>query len=217
MIDSGKKASTVNSYVAALKTVLKEDKVEIAEDRFLLNSLVRACKLRDNRVTIRLPIQKPLLHVLLKKIDDNFLDGENPQIYLATMYKAMLSVAYYGLLRIGEVAKGDHPVLARDVQIGDNKRKLLFILRSSKTHCQSDIPQSVKISSTKVPNAQDVVDATNPDANKFCPYQLVDDYLSMRPTYARDDEPFFVFRDRTPVGTVIIAKLLKDALTDGGY
>ena len=57
-------------------------------------------------------------------------------------------MTYYRLFRIGEVTSGSHPVLARDVYLGENKKKFLFILRSLKTHTECNQPQMVKISST---------------------------------------------------------------------
>ena len=44
LVHNNKKPATVKSYISALKTVLREDKIKISEDRFMLNSLVRACK-----------------------------------------------------------------------------------------------------------------------------------------------------------------------------
>ena len=44
LVSKKRKASTVNSYVSALKSVLRESVIEIAEDRFLLKSLMRACR-----------------------------------------------------------------------------------------------------------------------------------------------------------------------------
>ena len=67
------------------------------------------------------------------------------QEYLGKLYTAIFSSAYYGLLRIGEIAKGSHPILAKDVQIGLNKKKILFILRTSKTHWKDSKPQLIKI------------------------------------------------------------------------
>ena len=200
LINNNKKASTINSYIAAIKTVLREDKIKIAEDRFLLNSLVRACKIRHETVTIRLPIQKPLLHVLLKQIKDVYIKGRNPQLYLGKMYMAIFISAYYGLLRIGELAKGDHPILARDVHMGLNKNKLMFILRSSKTHCKSDIPQTVKITSTSNKEAQ------------YCPYKILREYLAVGLRYIENEEQFFVFRDRSPLKITTLSKVLKTTL-----
>ena len=202
------KPATIKSYIAAMKTVLREDNIEINEDRFLLNSLVRACRLKDTTVTIRLPIQKHLLHSILDQLDRVFLEVPSLQIYLNCLYKAMFAAAYYGLLRIGEVAKGEHPVLAKDVHIAANKNKILFVLWTSKTHGLSDIPQSVKISSS---NNFKRKDATQ---KMFCPYRLLRNYIEIRPEYSRDSEPFFVFRNRSPVKTITVSKLLKDALCE---
>ena len=67
---------------------------------------------------------------------------------MATLYKAIFSMMYYGLLCISEVAS-EHAVLARDVHMGPNKRKFLLILRTSKTHWKNMKPQMIKISATQ--------------------------------------------------------------------
>ena len=72
LIDMDRKSSTVKSYISAIKTVLAKIQVEVNEDRCLLNSLTRACKLTKDTVTIRLPIQKGMLHIILKTIDYHF-------------------------------------------------------------------------------------------------------------------------------------------------
>ena len=61
---------------------------------------------------------------------------------------------YYRLLQISEVTgDGGHPILARDVHVGSNKCKMLFILRTLKTHWHGCKPQLVKISLTNHNNA----------------------------------------------------------------
>ena len=125
----------------------------------------------------------------------------------------MILTAYYGLLRIGEVARGDHMILAKDVHIATNKNKILFLLRSSKTHCASDNLQSIKITSTK----QTSWVGTCVDTELICPYALLREYLRIRPKYVNDVEPFFILRDRSPVPPVTIAKILRLALVRGGF
>ena len=106
----------------------------ISEDRFLLNLLIRACKYRGKHsVRLRLPIQKDLLHAILDQVHTIFMCDSN-QPYLNTLYQTMFLTAYYGLFHIGEVAFGTHVILARDIHVGTNKKKLLFMLRSLKTH-----------------------------------------------------------------------------------
>ena len=43
LINKNRKVATVKSYVSAIKSVLREDKITISDDRFLLNSLIKAC------------------------------------------------------------------------------------------------------------------------------------------------------------------------------
>ena len=132
----------------------------------------------------RLPIYKDFLHLILDELDK--WAAEEGQLYLRIMYSAFFVSAYYGLLRIGEVAQGPHVILADDVRIGVNKRKLLYILRSSKTHDAGTGPQMVKISGTTA-------------EPKYCPYTIVDRYLNRRPHAVSELEQFFVISDGSPV------------------
>ena len=108
---------------------------------------------------------------------------------------------YFGLFRIGELTKGEHPVLARDVQIGTNKKKILFILRSSKTHSKAMRPQQIKISNQPIKRKASARCHSNSVFSDLpCPYKLLKRYLKVRGTiYKHINEPFFVFADRSPV------------------
>ena len=94
---------------------------------------------------------------------------------------------------MGELTKGEHPVRAKDVHIATNKNKLMFVLRSSKTHAQSSRPQIIKI------NSIDRKGEGHQQVNLSCPYRLLEDYIAVRPNYRSDTEQFFIFRDRTPI------------------
>ena len=132
-----------------------------------------------------MPISKNLLEMILRETKNYFLSAGQP--YLCRLYRALFAAFYYGLLRVGELTSGDHPVWVKDVQIMDNKDKMLFILRTSKTHWSDVRPQTVKIVSTGA-------------SNKFsCPFQILREYADVRRTYNSQLEPFFVFRDRTLV------------------
>ena len=198
LIDNKKKSTTVNSYVSAIKSVLAEDGIKINEDRFLLTSLLRACRLVNDRVRTRLPIKRKLLNLLLDSIEWVYGQKEN-QPYLGTLYKALFSIGYHGLFRVGELTTGDHPVLAKDVHIANNKKKLLFVLRTSKTHWKDVNPQVIKIKSTE--NCEQ-------DKN-YCPFAILRNYLMVRPTYISDEEPFFVFSDRSPVAPKHMRNVMK--------
>ena len=81
--------------------------------------------------------------------------------------------------------------MAKDIHVGINKNKLMFILHTSKTHNEGMKPQVIKITSQS--NRTE-----NPCTMSFCPFQAIKDYLRVQQRY-RGREPFFVFRDGSPV------------------
>ena len=87
------------------------------ENTYLLNALTKACMLKNDVVTARLPISRNMLEVLLKRIDIILLN----QPYLATLYRALFLTMYIGLFRIGKVTESPHVKRANDVLIGTNK------------------------------------------------------------------------------------------------
>ena len=121
------------------------------------------------------------------------------------MYAALFADAFYGLLRIGEVSAGSHVILARNVHVGQNKNKLLFILETSKTHNKGDKLQMVKITCT--PTREGV--SPNP---LYCPFAITKQYLIHRPAAVTDNEQFFVFSDRMPVTPQHVRKMFAKVL-----
>ena len=187
------RSATVKSYLSAIRSVLQEDKIELDENQFLITSLTRACKLRNDKVITRLPVDKSLLHSILDKADKYF--NKKGQIYWKILFKAMTVSAYYGMLRIGEIAKSQHVIKAINVHIGENKDNILFVLNSSKTHTEGDEPQKIKISSKPI-----VTDRRNTTPNsQHCPFRLINEYLAVRPDALSSSEQFFVFTDNSPV------------------
>ena len=121
---------------------------------------------------------------------------------------------YYGMLRISEVAsgsEGSHPVLARDIHIGNNKNKILFLLRTSKTHWQGSKPQMVKISSTEPKSSKHYKSLT------FCPFDLLRKFAIRWGPYKTDDEPFFIFADGSPILQKHVRTCLRTILKESGF
>ena len=48
LIENGKQSLTVRSYVSAVKNVLMDDGFDIKEDRFLISSLTKACRITND-------------------------------------------------------------------------------------------------------------------------------------------------------------------------
>ena len=210
LIEKKRKSATIKSYISAIKSVLADDGVKLNEDRFLLTSLTKACKLVNDKVRTRLPIQKGILNILIKKCNEFF--SEQNQSYLAILYSALFMAGYFGLLRVGELTGGEHPIRAVDVHMGENKNKILFILQTSKTHWKDSCPQMVKIASRKETN----VPSQN-DHIGYCPFALIKRYIAVRPKLLNQSQQFFVFSDGAPVKPRHMRTTLKKLLTISGF
>ena len=169
----------------------------------ILSTLVCACRIVNDRVKTRLPIQVGLLEIILFELQRLF----KTQPYLENLYKAIFIVAYYGLFRVGELTDSRHTIKAKDVHIGKNKNKMLFILYSSKTHGKESKPQKIKISEVK----RDI-DRRSVNQRLFCPFKISREYLSIRGNYKNDNDPFFVFRDQSAVTAQHARNVLRSAL-----
>ena len=56
LVDNGRKSATIKLYISAIKSVLKSDGYEWDDTIVLMNSLTKACKLVNDRVYMRLPV-----------------------------------------------------------------------------------------------------------------------------------------------------------------
>ena len=119
------------------------------------------------------------------------------------LYRALFATTYYGMFRVGEVTSGSHPILAKDVHIGINKNKMLFMLRSSKTHHKGNHPQTIKIAGLKVMQNED---------RTADPFELLREFIVIRPKCKAVEEPFFIFQDRTAVKPDNMRAVLKTIL-----
>ena len=207
-MSKGRKSTTVKSYISAIKAVLRQDGVEMNEDKYLLTSLTKACQYVNGVVRTRLPIQRGLCGYLVKQTEEHFQDLGQP--YLAALYTLIFASSYYVMLRIGEVTMGAHPIKVKDVRISKSKKKIAFILRSSKTHWMDTKPQTIKITSSVT--GRDNQDSLEPEL-RFCPYQLIKRYMSFRKWKKSKLEPFYVFQDRSPVKPFHVRTVLKKMLT----
>ena len=124
MVHRGAQSSTIKSYTSAIKAILTEDGYEWDNKRILLTTLTRACRLKNDRVSTRLPIQCGLLELILFEIQRIYSDQE----YLSIAYNALFILGYYGLFRIGELTKSDHVIKAANIHVGQNKEKILVVL-----------------------------------------------------------------------------------------
>ena len=72
LVDQNKQSLTIKSYISAIKAVLKEDGFKISEDQFLIASLTKACKIKNDSLRVRFPIQRDVLRMILAQLDKYF-------------------------------------------------------------------------------------------------------------------------------------------------
>ena len=208
LIDNGMQSSTVKSYVSAIKKMLMMDGYHWDDNLVLVRSLAKACRIINDRVRTRLPIQCGLLEIIRFEVEWYF--SRMNQWYLEHMYKALFALSYYGVMRIGEVTRSQHVLKAKDVHIATNKDKLLLVLYSLKMHDKANRPQEIKITSN-------VSEKNGQYAEKyFCPFKLLRDHIRLRGDYILDNEQFFVFTDRSPVTPSLARNLLRLLLQNIG-
>ena len=204
LIEKGLQSATLRSYVSAIKGFLLDDNYKWNDDLVLLGTLTKACRLKNDKVKPHLPIHIKLLDIILFEVERN-LGVSQP--YLEVLYKTIFAVGYYGLFRIGELtAGGEHTILATNVHVARKKEKILIILYLSKTHGKESRPQKVKITSIQ---SQKGVALKDQKKNFFCPFKLIKQFISMRGGYDSDMEPFFIFRDGTPVSHRHVRAMLR--------
>ena len=201
LVHTRRKSNTIRSYISAIKAVLGYVGIKLKLDNALLTALTQACKLQNDVIQTKLPITKSVLHLLLNAMERTF---DSPQPYLVDLYKALFSTAYYRLFRIGELTASPHVVKATDVHVGTNKKKMMFVLHTSKTHGRGNKPQIIKIKGSVI---------NGKSCDKYCPFTLLQRYVSQRRSYATDNEQFFVFKDCSPVTPLHFRNKLRKLLS----
>ena len=204
----GAKSATIKSYVSAIKYVLKAVDYDVKDEKVMLSTMVGTCRMENDVILNRLPIQSNLLEQLLFQIERKY-SGDHPQPFLEFLFKTAFIFMYYGMLRIGEVARaeGGHTLRAPNVHFGQNKDKILIVLNSSKTHGKRHHPQKIRITANN--------NTRNLWKNKkhFCPFEIANTYSNIRGGYINEQEQYFIFADHSPLTSRALRRELKEALT----
>lgn len=200
-------SSTIQSYISGIKKLLDIEQIPFNVDKATLKALVRVSKLENDKVKTRLPINKRMLHVLLDQINDYYLNKGQP--YLASLYRAMCSLAYHGLLRVGEITESKDNVFVKDVTSSIKTKELQIILRSSKTHGRGDKPKIIQ-TPFRAENLKPINLHSMGEDFRYCPCKIITHYgKEIRGKSISDNEPFFVYADGSPVKAAQFRSMLK--------
>ena len=198
----GLQSSTIKSYKSAVKAVLTMDGYMWDDDLVLMSTFTKNCKMKTDKVIIRIPIRSSLLDLMLLELERIYDD----QPFLEKLYKAIFSTMYHGLMRISETAKHKHAVKVADVHIAKDNRSAKLILRSSKTHTIRQKPQVIIIKSTRSQQ-------NTRKGHSLCPVKLLKEYAESRSAYKTESEQFFVFSDKTPVTARNVRVCIKQVIS----
>ena len=94
LIQKGTQSVTLRSYISGIKAMVKYVNYEWSDNKMILSSLTKVCRLHNGRLKCRLSIQKGLFEQILFELDPLL---EN-QTYINCLYRAAFCLAYYGLM-----------------------------------------------------------------------------------------------------------------------
>lgn len=182
LADHRKSSSTIKSYVSAIRYCLSLDGIKVPHSNCELSAIIQAARQMNDRLYVRLPIQKDLLKLILNFIHTSYIEGRG-QSYLGSLLKCAYALAYHGMMRISELTQGEHILKAKDVIYATNKWKITVYLRSSKTHTTADQPQVITVKAL-------------PTWKYNCPVKIITEYANIRGRNSEyPSQPFLIHRN----------------------
>ena len=98
--NSGFASASITSYTSAIGYIHKLLNLPDPTGQFMVQKLLSACNKVNNSVDTRLPITISILQRLVQALDHTV---STP--YLRQLFKAMYSIAFFGLMRLGEITQ----------------------------------------------------------------------------------------------------------------
>ncbi|VDI09636.1 Hypothetical predicted protein [Mytilus galloprovincialis] len=187
----------VSERVLVKEWVLVRERVDVSERESFKNAPWHA-SFRDKRHDCRKPITIDILTRLLDAL--NLICYS---VYETCLFKASFSVAFFGFLRVGEIAKSNfnenHIVKRSNITFGNNSGSLYIVVPSSKT---DQLGNSVTIVLERY------------KISSICPVQLMSDYIAMR---HKDDGHLFCHANMKTLTRYQFSNILKKTLAFLGY
>ena len=148
----------------------------------MLKLVLKGVSISHKQVDVRLPISLDILQNMITAID---MVAASP--YEVSLYAAVLSAGFFGLLCPGEMVYSEHALVATNIHI--SSIKVVFLLLTSKAH-REPVPQSVHL--YKQPN-------------RACPVLAFIKYAKVQTPKGGQ---FFIKVDGTPINSGDLANML---------
>lgn len=111
--------ATIKSYISGIKYVAKLIGINIDDSKCRFHALVKAARIKNRRIKIRLPIKLWLLNRMIEEVPR--VKKLSSQPYLIKLFQAIFVSAYYGLLRISKITGSKHSIKSGDVHIAKDR------------------------------------------------------------------------------------------------
>ena len=89
LVDSQLQSTMVKTYISTIKGILIEIGVRLNPDKFLLTSLTKACRLKNDVAVQRYAIRKGMLKMILDEVDKMYKQKRIQQPYLNRLFKTV--------------------------------------------------------------------------------------------------------------------------------
>lgn len=175
----GYRSSTMKTYVSILRKGLRVSNPSL--DSSEVNSKVKGafCLERGMGRT------KQLVTISMLRNLVGQLGNLAANAYEGVMYKSMVMLMYFGLLRVGEVTQTDHVLKFRNVKISYSPRRVVLRFETAK----NDRTGEIRHSATVYPD---------PD-ERVCPVLHLLNYFLVRPQVRHNEENLYVKFNSHPV------------------
>lgn len=195
-------AKTVELYVRALSFNHKLQAQPDTTKSFLVSKAIEGLKRSKGKTAdTRGPITRPLLRQLILS-----LSAVCSSQYEATLFTAAFSLAYFGLLRVGEFTTANKSSLSHCLKLHN------ITVHSHQSHLRLTIPhsktdQTGKSSTLIIPRESE---------RALCPIRAIADFGNIRPRSA-PTAPFFIHADSKPLTRYQFNSVLQKALATIGH
>jgi hypothetical protein len=186
--------STVSCYISGMSFYHKVNDFEDTTQKFVIRKMIEGIKRsKSKRSDTRLPISRDLLANIL-----NYLPLVCSSHYEAKLFMATFSLAFHGLMRVGELTVGNkssdtHTISFHDVKISNNILEV-FILSSKTNQLGKGMTLLVKAQADR----------------NICPVALIANYLKDHPLC---QGPLFCHFDGNPLTRYQFSALLKKSIS----
>ena len=164
--EQGYAPSTISTYVSGISFHHKVRGLHDPANSFIVRKLLEGCKRACGHDDIRAPITDSILQKLYSTLSNICFSS-----YECSLFRAAYLLAYFGLMRVSELAytsalQPDRPLLYSDLQITRGSKALLISIRTSKTN-QRGPPTTIRVPSSA--------------SDTLCAVKAMQDYLGKRP------------------------------------